>query len=89
MDKQRYWKTTVVVTILTCGDEPPDYPSLGDIGYDTTDGDASGVFTQTHEEVTEQQMSELLVAQGSDPEFLILKDEKEFGEDPEGMKGTV
>ena len=46
--------------------------SLTDIAYEITEGHSSGIFLDTEvEEVTKERMSELLIAQGSDPEFLL------------------
>lgn len=52
--------------------------SLKDIAYEITDGHCSGVFLDTEvEEVSKERMSELLIAQGSDPSFLLGEEEKE------------
>ena len=46
--------------------------SLSDINYEVTEGHASGMFLETeHKEVTKIQMRNLLLNQGTDPEFLI------------------
>ena len=73
----KFWKTTVTVTVLTAGEGPPQYGNLSDIACDIDDGDASGQYTEEHTELTKEEMSVALIAQGSDPEFLL-------GEDTEG-----
>jgi hypothetical protein len=71
----KYWKTTVITTVLSEGFNPPDYSSLSEVAEDIDNGDASGEVTYDHTEVSKDTMRELLIAQGSDPEFLIIEDE--------------
>jgi hypothetical protein len=74
----KYWKTTITAVVLTEGDTPPDYDSLTGLArasYDCLENDASGVVDSASEEVTEEQMRDLLIGQGSDPEFLIQPNE--------------
>lgn len=70
----KFWKTTITVTILTEGDEPPNYDSLADVVNDMIDGDASGQWTTNeNKELEPQAMADALVEQGSDPEFLGIQ----------------
>jgi len=70
----KFWKTTIAVTILTEGDEPPNYDSLADVASDMIHGDASGQWTTNEsEELEPQAMADALVEQGSDPEFLGIQ----------------
>ena len=72
----------IVYKIEVLADSPLHHEplSLKDIAYEITDGHCSGVFLDTEvEEVSRERMSELLVAQGSDPSFLL-------GEEEEGKK---
>jgi hypothetical protein len=70
----KFWKTTISVTILTEGDEPPSYNSLADVALHMVDGDASGQWTvNEHEELQPQAMADALAEQGSDPEFLGIQ----------------
>ena len=76
----KFWKTTIVFEVLTEDPEGPlpDDMSLGDIVALTVHGHASGmVKTHEVEEVTHEEMRDLLEAQGSDPDFLSLEDEEE------------
>jgi hypothetical protein len=70
----KFWKTTITVTILTEGDEPPSYNSLEEVAMHMFDGDASGQWTTNEsEELQPQAMADELYAQGSDPEFLGIQ----------------
>lgn len=79
----KYWKTVVQIEILSEGDEPPfagaigdDMPSLAVIEYQIEHGEWSGVVkVHKQEEVTPVEMAKLLLAEGSDPEFLGLKED--------------
>ena len=73
----KYWKTIITVEVLTEDDDPPNFNDLSDVAYEITDGHASGVFSQSSEEVTEEKMRGLLLEQGSDPDFLIIAEEEE------------
>ena len=79
MTTMKFWKTTVLVTVLTAGEGPPQYADLSDIAHDIVDGDASGQYTEEHTELTKEEMSVALVAQGSDPEFLLGDEEDQEG----------
>jgi hypothetical protein len=73
MDK--FYKTVISIEILS--DELyPDCVTLEQINYDITEGHCSGrLLTEVHnEELTKEQMAEALIAQGSDPSFLIGED---------------
>lgn len=57
-------------------EEPLETLDLKVIDYEITDGHSSGVVKEAvREEVTQEKMRELLIAQGSDPEFLLGGDE--------------
>ena len=66
-----YYKTTIVFEVLT--DEPLSGElSLTDIISETLHGHASGDVKSFDEaEVSEKEMAQLLLAQHSDPAFLI------------------
>jgi len=52
--------------------------SLKDIAYEITEGHCSGQFLDTTvEKVSKERMSELLIAQGSDPSFLLGEEAEE------------
>jgi len=70
----------IVYSIEVLADSPlhQEPLSLKDIAYEITEGHASGQFLDTEvEEVSRERMSELLVAQGSDPSFLLGEEEEE------------
>lgn len=70
----KFWKTTISVTILSEGDEPPRYGSLASVADDMINGDVSGQWTTNEfEELEAQAMANELLAQGSDPEFLGIQ----------------
>lgn len=74
--REKYWKTTVVVEVLSKGERPPEWTSLSDLEDSYINGDNSG--TQKcceHEIVTREEMRDLLEAQGSDPNFLDCDEE--------------
>lgn len=71
----KYWQTTFTVTVLSESAEPPHFGSVENVAYEITDGHCSGAVEESCVEVTKEQMRELLGAQGSDPDFLILEDE--------------
>jgi hypothetical protein len=67
----RYYRTVFTYEVLTKG-EPMTDVGLRELEYHTTEGHASGMFlSETVEEVTAERMAELLINQGSDPEFLF------------------
>ena len=79
----RYYRTVIRFEILS--DEPlPDCLTLGDIEEWTQSGPASGRFLdeEISEEVSAERMRELLIEQGSDPEFLVAPDEETEDENP-------
>lgn len=72
--KRKYFKTTLTLEILT-SDCPPKWGNLAELHHLITDGDASGDVKNTvTKEVAEKTMWKLLIAQGSDPEFLLWDD---------------
>lgn len=65
-------RTVVQIEILSDEDEPIGDLPLGTIIYQITEGGWSGEQSiVSDEEVTPERMSELLIAQGSDPDFLV------------------
>ena len=73
MSEPKYYRTVVTYEVLSVG--PYYFENLEQLAYDTLFGDCSGVTLNVeYEEVSEEQMSELLVAQGSDPSFLLGED---------------
>jgi len=73
---KRFWKTTILVTVLSEGDSPPEFGSLGQVAREIDYGDMSGAWNDEHEEVTRDTMSNLLEEQGSDPAFLLGEDDE-------------
>lgn len=72
----KYYKTIIEVEVLS--EDPYNPEELEQIAADITTGDCSGKWTiSSSEEVSKEKMTELLIAQGSDPEFLIREDEDE------------
>lgn len=66
----KYYKTIVVVEVLS--NEPLQNPSLYEIAREIRSGGWSGNYEiGASEEVSKEKMAELLIAQGSDPAFLI------------------
>lgn len=65
-----YYKTRIVVTVLSDGPYNPD--TIHDLAYDITEGECSGDYkVESSEELTREEMAEALEAQGSDPAFLL------------------
>ncbi|MGV8847217.1 hypothetical protein [Tessaracoccus sp.] len=65
------FRTVIHLEILSVG-PVPDETDLAVITYQMDQGDYSGmVIDSSSEEVTRERMAELLIAQGSDPEFLL------------------
>lgn len=70
-DTKTYHRTVITVEVLTA-DDPLDVVCLEDLGHLIDTGDASGQVEVTErEEVGPLRMARLLVAQGSDPNFLL------------------
>ena len=69
----------IVYKIEVLADTPMHHDpiDLAGINYAITEGHASGQFLETKtEEVSRERMAELLIAQGSDPEFLLGEEEE-------------
>jgi hypothetical protein len=81
---ERYYKTRIVIEVLS--NEPITTPfgieDLEDVAYEVVDGEWSGaVSVESMEELTKEECAAALIAQGSDPSFLITEDtELEEGE---------
>ena len=66
-------RTRITVEVLTDGPYDPD--SLSSVAHDIDQGDASGRwFVQDIEKLTNRSAALSLLAQGSDPEFLLGED---------------
>lgn len=69
-----FHKTVISIEVLSEGPYKPTL--LEDVHHDITDGQCSGVWSITGtSQLTREQMAEALIAQGSDPEFLLGDDE--------------
>jgi len=66
----KYYRTIIQVEVLS--DKPlSEEMTLGEIDYQITEGECSGrVTTVSCDEVSPKEMAELLISQGSDPQFL-------------------
>jgi len=70
---KKYWKTIVQVEVLS-EDVPPEFDTLAELHTMITTGDCSGDYeVQVPEELTEEEMEEALVKQGSDIEFFGIE----------------
>lgn len=68
-----YYRTIIQVEVLS--DSPYGVTNLEDVAYDIDKGVCSGVVKiVSSEEVSKEKMAKLLIAQGSDPEFLLGDD---------------
>jgi hypothetical protein len=67
----KFYRTQITFEVLS--DEPVSSGlSLGGVLYECNEGGWSGQTTSWHsEEVSRELMADLLIAQGSDPEFLL------------------
>lgn len=73
-------RTVIEVEVLHLGPYDPD--SLEEVHRDITDGDCSGRWAiKSTEEVTPERMRDLLISQGSDPNFLDLGHEEDEEDD--------
>lgn len=71
-----YQRTVIEVELLTAGPFPTEY-NLNDIHEDITFGACSGRYREVvRENLTEKEMEEALIKQGTDPDFLILTYQK-------------
>lgn len=67
---KKYYKTTIQVEVLSEGRLDPQ--SLEDVAYAIDQGDCSGVWNITSSKaLSKKEVSEELIKQGSDPEFLL------------------
>jgi hypothetical protein len=65
-----------VITVEVISEEPYNPDTLADVHYDVTEGGCSGVWKITgRSTLTREQVKEALIAQGSDPEFLLGDDD--------------
>lgn len=64
--------TRTLITVEVLSDGPYDPATLGDVHYDIVEGDLSGKWSVKSSEVlTPEAMEKALLAQGSDPAFLL------------------
>ncbi len=74
---RNFYRTVITVEVLS--EEPFEFRNLKDVHYAITDGDCSGSYGTTSVETADgRRMAELLLNQGSDPDFFGLT---EAGED--------
>lgn len=67
----KYYKTTITYEVLSVH-EPVQFETLTDLHYECTEGHCSGMFVSTDiQTLTEEEVRAALIAQGSEPEFLI------------------
>jgi hypothetical protein len=72
---RKFYKTTVVVTVLS-ENEPPEWDNLQDLHYLIDTGHHSGMVATTEEiEVSAKEMADLLMDQNSDTEFFGLDED--------------
>ncbi len=73
--KKKFYRTVISIEVLS--EKPYDFNSLEDTCYDIMDGECSGkIKVVSKEEVYEEKMKKLLIAQGSDPDFFMLDGEE-------------
>lgn len=65
----KYYKTIVTVTVLSADETPPE--DLDGIAYQIDQGGMSGQVESVTTEINENEMRDALIAQNSDPSFLI------------------
>lgn len=76
MGLRKFFRTIVKIEILSEDEPVGDGVSLEEINYAITEGHCSGrISVDCQEQVTARLMARLLLAQGSDPEFMMLDSE--------------
>ena len=72
MSKRKFYKTIIQLEVLS--EYPIEDKTLGDINYEIDEGDCSGLYTTlVQDEICDgKEMAELLIKQGSEPEFFML-----------------
>jgi hypothetical protein len=75
MTERNFYRTVIHVEVLS--EEPYVFSgNLVDVANDISSGDCSGVARTIHEEKCNgAKMAQLLLAQGSDPEFFMLDEQ--------------
>ena len=88
-ENRKYYRNLVQIEILS-DRQWGEVTDLEEIAYQIRDGDSSGSVSHPviDEEVTPERMSELLIAQGSEPSFLIPQDDGGWDEYLHGKKET-
>lgn len=73
MDNKSFKRTTITLEVISDADW--EWDDLHDLAYDITEGPYSGRLLGTSVEfLSDQAAREALIAQGSDPEFLLGDD---------------
>lgn len=80
---EKYWKTTITVTVLSKGEDPPQFDDLAELHNLITDGPCSGDYNCASEEINRVTARRLLEEQSSDPDFLDMGAEWGGSEDDE------
>jgi hypothetical protein len=71
---KKFYRTVIEIEVLS--EEPVSFSELDEIHYAITQGHCSGDWiVNSQSEVTPKHMAQLLIAQGSDPEFLGLDED--------------
>lgn len=85
-----YYKTVFQIEVLSTDRYAPLTFDINSVTYDITEGLCSGGEFEiiSEEEVTEEEMKALLIAQGSDPSFLNVYIEEEEDYDDEVIYHT-
>ena len=77
MSKNKYFKTVYTIEVLTTEEKLTDI-GMEEIAYQCMGGDCSGIISDTVITIlTRKEMTAALIAQGSEPEFLLGEDEEE------------
>ena len=78
LPKAKYWKKVLRVEILCEGETPVVIDDLKEAHYQITEGHCSGIVEEIMvAPLTREECAEALIAQGSDPDFLVEDWEEE------------
>jgi hypothetical protein len=75
MTERTFFRTKIVVEVLSEYD--PHFSSLGDVAYAIEDGDCSGNWDESTEEINGFECAVALLEQESDPSFFFLTEDGE------------
>jgi hypothetical protein len=79
---EKYYRQVVTVTVLS--NNPIQFNNLAELGEMIESCECSGEVSEgPSEELTKEQMTEALIAQGSDPGFLIMDFSDDDGDQTE------